>query len=564
MSEDTVRCTSCGRSFAPRAMGPKARCLYCGGKLAGPGLEHLELVDPDGTEPADDDTPSRFEVLEGSGPSRWQRPVLWLHELAVLSMLVMITGLAVALLVRHDPMLPPSALRTAMLAALPVLFAGGICLKVGLELFTGPSRSVVVGLVLLGPGLLLGLPSALARTLARLHGGIFGVWGLALVLIATLAGMSWLADRHDPLIGAQTWLEAQPMGDRVDPDWEPVTTGWSGRLSGEGDGGFSLRFDSVADGTWAGTLTWVQSGRVDAIRGAYVGNHLAFTYPGPPWIERWWFRPGMRSLVDLLVVGDGQLEGKDLVFGHSLAGQRVWQRQAPTVSDASVADAPRLETEQPPSPSGPVVLRPMIPVDDTRITTGRAFVLRPPQGEATIVTAASLFGPAGGLDAQLNPQMLPALVGDASFFDLREGAQRAHGSMRRPPSGARPMQRGSVGPPDASRDLVTLSLMPGYSIEPLELRDEPVQSGQTLWLPDLPDDRAPGEEAMLAGLVGTSWEHGYALRFSGTASLEGRIGAPLLDADGRVAGMLVGFDDDREGARGIVMPAAWIAALLTD
>ncbi len=254
MSQDTVRCTSCGRSFQNRAIGPKTRCMYCGGKLAGPGLEHLELVEPTGKSPGEADPSEaeapRVKVLEGHGPSRWDKPVLWLHELVVLAMLLMLTGLTMGLVVRNDPMLPPSALRTGMLALLPVLWLGGLCLRAGLGMFTSPARSVLLAMPLLLPGLLLGLPSGFARFLARLEGRIFGLWGLAVTLVAFVGGMSWLDAEHDPLSGVQAWLEAQPVGERVDPDWAPVPSGWSGRLIGRSEGAFTLNIDSVSDGLW--------------------------------------------------------------------------------------------------------------------------------------------------------------------------------------------------------------------------------------------------------------------------------------------------------------------------
>jgi len=565
MSEDKVRCTSCGRSFQQRTMGVNARCMYCGGKLAGPGLEHLELVGADGADPDTDDAPRRVEVLQGTGPSRWEQPVLWLHELAVLAMLLMLVSLGVALLVRHDPLLPPSAVRTAMMVLLPLFWLGGICLRQGFELFTGPSRSVLVGMLLLAPGLLLGLPSSLARLLVRLQGKVFGLWGLIVVLVGFVATNSWLDANHDPVVGALAWLEAQPEDKRTVSDWTPSSSGWSGRLTGEGDGGFSLTIDKAGSGTWQGTITWVQSGRVDELRGVHRGNLLAFPYPGPPWVQRWWQRPGMLSTMSLRVVADSQLEGRDLVFGHSAGGQRVWRRDAPVTPVASATSiVPRPELERPPVLPPPVVLRPVIDIDDDQIITGRAFVLAPPGAdEPVIVTAASLFGPGGGLASAINPQMLPALMGDALFFDLLDGAMRARGTMRRPPSGARAMQTSTDGPPDVSRDLVALTLLPGHSLEPLSLRDAPVAAGQQLWLPSRPAADASSEESMLAGQVSSIWDHGFSIRFAAGVDLAGHVGAPLLDGQGRVAGMIVGRESGGRGSSlGIAIPARWIAARL--
>lgn len=563
MSEDKVRCTSCGRSFGHRYLGPTARCLYCGGKLAGPGLEHLELVEPGEDGPATPEPaapPKPMPVLQGRGPSRWERPVGWLHEAAVLAMLLMGAGLAVVLLHRHDPLLPPSAVRLAVLAALPVLWLGGVCLRVAVELLGAPARSVVIAVPLLLPGLTLGLPSAIARTLARLQGQLFGLWGLAALLAVFLVTTAWVDGRHDPLRGAQAWLETHHEGPKLDPGFIPSTTGWSGRLEGEGQGAFSMRIDTVEGDRFTGSISWVHPGRVDQITGVFRDNHLVFPYPGPPGVERWWMRPGMHSTMELWIVGDRQLQGGDLLFGQPATGQREWMREPPTPV-ASNAPRPDLEPDGAPALTPPVLLRPMIEVGDDKIIAGRAYVLGTPSGTPLILTAASLFGPAGGLSQPINPQMLPALVGEAMFFDLIDGAMRAQAQLLRPPSGARALVASADGPPDASRDLVSLALLPGHSLRPLQLRAEPVASGQRLWLPSVPASSLDHEEALLAGDVLAVWEHGFSVRFDAEAPVAQSVGAPLLDGAGRVAGMVVG-QGEGGGSLAVVMPASWIAARL--
>jgi hypothetical protein len=568
MSEAQVRCTSCGRSFG-RVSGPRARCLYCGGVLAGPGLEHLELVDPD-AEPQAPAAPGprtgRVKVLTGTGPSRWERPITALQELTVLAMLLMALALLAGFLHRHDPLLPPQALRVAALALLPVLWIGGVCLRVGAELFSGPARSVVVALPLLAVGLAAGLPSSLARTLARLQGSVFGIWGLVVTLLAFLLGTAWLEARHDPVLGAAAWLAAHPEVRLVEPGFELSTTGWSGRMEGEGEGAFSLRIDEVGEDRFAGSITWVRTSDVDQIRGVYQDNQLVFPYQGPPWIERWWRRPGMLSTASLRVVGESQLEGQDLLFGHRITGKRVWMRE-PQVPEPVAASGVDLPAEREPigGPviSPPVVLRPLIEVEDDRVVQGRAFALRLSDGaEPFLLTAASLFGPAGGLSHGVNPQMLPALVGEATFFDLLEGAMRARGQLLRPPSGARAMVRGSDGPPDASRDLVALALLPGHSLEPLALREAPVAPDLALWLPTKPEEQG-AEELLLAARVAAVWEQGFSVSFVAPVEVRAHVGAPLLDGQGRVAGMVVGTSDAGSGRElAVAIPASWIKGRL--
>jgi hypothetical protein len=567
MSEDKVRCTGCGRSFQLHAAAARPHCMYCGGKLAGPGLEHLELVGGDiehaGRSGA---VPSVLApVLEGGGPSRWDRPVTALHELSVLAIMLMIPGVAIHLLYRDDPLITPHSIRLSVLAALPLLWMGGLCLRTGVELFTGPTRSVVAAVPLLVPGLFLGLPSAVARTLARLQGRVFGLWGFAATLALFLGTTVLLGGRHDPVSGVAAWMARQPENPSVDPSWEPSPTGWTGRMIGNGEGAFSMSIDEAEGGRWRGDISWVRSGRVDTVEGVYQGNHLACPYPGPPWVERWWKRPGMLSTLELLVVADRQLIGRDRVFGYEIEGQRAWQRQEPDDAD-QVRQARSMplvaSSERAPLVEPPTVLRPAIALEDRSITRGRAFaLLLPTSGDAVILTAASLFGPPGGLPRTLNPQMLPALVGEASFFDLLEGSMRARGELERPPSGARATLHSDDGPPDPSRDLVSFQLLPGHNLRPLELRQEPIFAEQGLWLPSAPRLSGDVDEDLLAGVVTATWEQGISVRFD-VASLEGHIGAPLLDGDGRVAGMVVSWEQASRGSLAIVIPARWIAARL--
>jgi hypothetical protein len=235
-------------------------------------------------------------------------------------------------------------------------------------------------------------------------------------------------------------------------------------------------------------------------------------------------------------------------------------RQAPqdtavVTSRATVArdDAPVLEP--------PVLLRPVIQLGDDKIDAGRAFVLDTPSGTPVIVTAASLFGPPGGLRQAINPQMLPALVGDAVFFDVLDGAMRARGQLLRPPSGARATVTSADGLPDASRDLVALALLPGHSMKPLQLASEPVVESQTLWLPMPPERGLSTEESLLAGNVVATWDQGFSVRFDAGTPVEDCTGAPLFDSDGRVTAMLVGRGDGK-GVLAIAMPASSIAARL--
>ncbi len=565
MSEDTVRCTSCGRSFQLHAAAARPRCMYCGGKLAGPGLEHLELVEGDADHdmrPASQDAPRPAPILAGRGPSRWEQPVTAVHELAVLAMLLMIPGLLVHLLVRNDPLITPHSIRLAVLVALPLLWLGGLCLRAGVELFTGPARSVVAAVPLLIPGIFLGLPSALARTLARAQGRIFGLWGLAAVLLAFLATSAWLDGSHNPVAGTAAWLARQPDNPRVDPGWEPISSGWTGRMVGKSEGAFTMSIDQAADGRWQGSISWVRSGRVDAVQGAYEGNHLICPYPGPPGEAPWWQRPGMQSSLELLVIADRQLIGRDLVFGQEIEGQRVWLRQAPTETSAQPERVEVARDERAPMLEPPTVLRPAIAIESRSITRGRAFaILLPGSGDAVLLTAASLFGPPGGLESSINPQMLPALVGEASFFDLLDGSMRARGLLERPPAGARATLPSDDGPPDPSRDLVAFQLLPGHSISPLELRSEPLGVEQALWLPSAPRMAGAADETLLGGVVASTWEQGVSVRFD-LASLEDHIGAPLLDGQGRVAGMIVSWERASRGSLAIVIPARWIAARL--
>ncbi len=566
MSEEPIRCTGCGRSFGSHVAAPRARCIYCGARLAGPGCEHLELVDP--ADPTEDALvpPKPIEpiaVPSGRGPSRWDAPISWLHELSVLAMLLMILSATLGLAHRHDPLLPPRSMALGVFALLPLLWVGGACLRTGLDLLSSAVRSVVLAIPLLAVGLALGVPSALARGLARLERRVFGVYGLAITLAAFMAILHQLDQHHDPTLGLRAFLDAYPTDGRLDTRWEPTPTGWSGTLDSDGQGAFSFRIDEVSETSFAGTLTWIKSGRVDTIRGAWHHNHLAVPYPGPPGVDAWWLRADMLSTMDLWVIAGKEIEGRDLVFGRSLRAKRIWERQPEILTLAAPAGTtPTVEETGAPTIEPPVVLRPMIPVENGRIVQGRAWALSPSlSAEPVLVTAAGLFGPAGGLEHAINPQMLPALVGEAVFFDLLDGSMRARGQMVRPPRGARALVTPAEGLPDASGDVVTLALQPGHSLTPLLLSESPVQESQELWLPTRPTQGR--EELLRLARVTRVWEQGCTVRLPDDVVLAPQLGAPLLDSGGRVAAMLVGTSGvDGDRAVGIAIPASWIRTRL--
>ncbi len=578
MTTEQVRCTACGRSFGSHYQGPKGRCMYCGGALEGPGQS------PDDTEerpvperairpsplpprlPRPPEKPIPLPLPASSGPSRWERPISVLHELSVLLMLSLGCAAALALLHRNDPLLPPLVIGAAGVLLAAPLLVGSLALRAALALFSGPAASTLLAVPLLAVGLLLGLPGQLARGLARAQAQLFGPIGLCLVLAVFAVSIGWLDKRHDPLQFAMHRLEQSRDDARRFQGYRPLPSGWSGSLRGsEQAAAFSLRILEVHEQTFTAGLTWIRSGRVDQLEGAWLDNHLIIPYPGPPGEQAFWMRPGMLSSLDLWVLDGNRLEGADPIFSRAFDGRRAWVREAPAdAAQAAPTVGSELEVERPPLLDTTVVLRPRVAVDLQQITQGRAFALRfGDQGEPLVITAASLFGPAGGLDRSIIPQMLPALVGEALLYDLATGAMRARGQLRLPPAGCRPLSTEDDAPPDASGDVLAFSLQPGHSVQALRLRDEPVDSDLTLWLPTRGTSPGQGGELLVAGSVLASWDEGFSLRFAGAITPAEHVGAPLLDRHGRVAGMLVGGGQAPGTQRtAFAIPAHWIARRL--
>ncbi|MFH1468915.1 MAG: hypothetical protein ABIO70_31305 [Pseudomonadota bacterium] len=574
MADEHVRCTGCGRAFEPHAIGPRGRCLYCGGDLEGHAPPQLALVQK-GAPPPEEEVPlaerarrgkpgaRNVPVLRARGPSRWAQPTSWLQDLAVEAMLLLGTVLGLALAFRDHPFFPPRALFVAALLALPVVHLGGRLLVWAAGLLRDSVRSAPLAIPALAVGLVLGLPGALAQGLGRANRRVFGLWGFLVMLIVSLSGLGWLDAHRDPWRGVQARLAAtaSPL---LNPEASITSTGWAGEVARIEHGAFALRLERVGDEEAWGTVSWVDIQEAVEIHAAWSHNHIAFVHPGVPGTSPWLRRAGVRSVMDLWMLDDGRLKGEDSLSGAPVAAERAWSHLPEVRLDPAAAQrtAQAMEGEAP-AVVGPTALRPMIRVEDEEITAGRAFALRlGPEAEPVLVTAASLFSPAGGLRRPLIPQMLPALTEEALFFDLTRGAMRARGRLVRPPSGAHALSRSANAPPDASGDVLAFSLLPGSSIEPLSLREAPVAARQYLWVPARPADPEGGEERLLVSRVITTWEKGFSLHFEPLPVPGDLVGAPLLDSRGQVAGMVVGIDGEGERAQAIAIPAPWIAARL--
>jgi hypothetical protein len=573
-TNEQVHCLRCGRSFEPHAIGPRGRCMYCGGELEGQIPPRLALVEKSELPTEEVVPPSErarrgkararnVPVLRGRGPSRWAQPTSWLQDLAVQSMMLLGTALGLAVALRDDPSFPPRALLAAAGLALPVVFWGGRLLVWSAGLLADSVRSAPLAIPALAIGLVFGLPGALAQGLGRVHRGVFGLWGFMVVLIVSLTGLGWLDAHRDPWRGARALL-AVPEAPLDRPDAVITPTGWAGEVQGVEQGEFALRLERVeGDEAW-GTLSWVGPQQAVEVHAAWEHNHLALHHPGVPGTSEWLRRAGVLSVLDLWVLDDGRLVGADRLTGAAVTGTRSWS-QLPAASFGPLATARPTDAGDTEAPAlvGPIALRPMIPVEDAAVSMGRAFALRlAPATDPVLVTAASLFGPVGGLARPIIPQMLPALVDEALFFDLTEGSMRARGRLLRPPSGARPLARSTSTSPDATGDVLAFALLAGSSIEPLELRSEPMIARQFVWLPAQPAGPEGGEERLLVAQIVATWELGMSVHLESPPPMGELVGAPLLDSRGRVAGMVVGSDGEGERSSVIAIPAAWIAARL--
>lgn len=193
-----------------------------------------------------------------------------------------------------------------------------------------------------------------------------------------------------------------------------------------------------------------------------------------------------------------------------------------------------------PPPAAPRVasnaaLRPTFILRDGRmLDAGTAVVVKLRPGAAPImITAGHLLGTAGGLERNLAPGEIDRTVRAVLLTPLSAAKPEAsaRGSLRK--SG----QALSEDNENPALDLAAFRLAPGGKVHALPLAPGNPRMGEWLWMAGDEIDHEPQAQRLFAARVMVS--DGVA-RSHRPVRLQGFSGAPLINARGEVAGLLIG------------------------
>jgi hypothetical protein len=172
-----------------------------------------------------------------------------------------------------------------------------------------------------------------------------------------------------------------------------------------------------------------------------------------------------------------------------------------------------------------------------------------------VVTALHLLGPDGGLPAPADPAAINALVREVQLFPMSGGKPVARARKSLLKSGRPLSEDGGAG-----RDLLAFQLEPRATINALPLAETDARPLQWVWVVgDRADAQAPAQRLWAARVIAVDETAGV-LRFRGVVPLRAFSGAPIINEEIKVVGLLLG-GDERQGI-GIFNPAGAMRAHL--
>jgi uncharacterized protein YndB with AHSA1/START domain len=159
-----------------------------------------------------------------------------------------------------------------------------------------------------------------------------------------------------------------------------------------------------------------------------------------------------------------------------------------------------------------------------------------------LLTALHLFGPPAGLRKWVTAREFMFLVTGASGADAFSGKSL---TMR---AEALDTPEGGLGGDDPTGDFAAFALSEGPKIKPIPLAGESPAEGEKLWLA-APAMRSAARKARLHAATVVKSEGGLLTLAFDDATLLciGAAGAPILDSEGRAAGMVVEAGGTHEG-----------------
>jgi Trypsin-like peptidase domain len=301
----------------------------------------------------------------------------------------------------------------------------------------------------------------------------------------------------------------------------------------------------------------------EGLRGVALATHQAWWKPKGPRLldDVFWYRGGQLLPLNLLwrsvgaepfVVSAHEAELHAALADLPAPAPRS-QRPAPAEAPPSSTAAP----DQPRAPIEPTSYRPVFKTKRGTFDAGTAFVLACPGRDYDLgITCQHLLGPAGGLPFQLDAREIAQLV---TKVTLRE-----HGTKRGVTRQGTILSPAAADAADPLLDLVAIHVFRPHEAHVFRLAERDAQVGDEVSLIGKVREGAPPEQRRHVGMIAAVGDAGIpVVIFEGEDVLYGGTsGAPVVNADGAVVGMVVrAFGEGGRGPVGI-LPVERLRALL--
>jgi hypothetical protein len=190
------------------------------------------------------------------------------------------------------------------------------------------------------------------------------------------------------------------------------------------------------------------------------------------------------------------------------------------------------------------------------LEAGSAFPFRLDTGQDVVVTCQHLFGPAGGLNADVPPAIMPRFVFGTSLRDPI--------TLKTVGTAGGPVVMAEVRANDPLRDLAAFPLPPDHTQRPLRAASAPPKVDAPVWLVARVRGGAPsGQLLHPARYVGDAVDGTSLVTFDQPKLvLAGASGAPVVNEEGAVVGILVRYTERPGLLAGFLLPARAMLRLL--